>query len=445
MHALQAASIELVGVQHDSRLYSYLLDPTYSSHGLPEVALRRLNLKLSGNLAESADITGRLVATLGEEVDKCGLRKLYEDIDLPLLPVLARMEDAGVKIDREALAQMSSRLEREIDAKAKEVYECCGAEFNINSPRQLGDVLFNKLNLPKPVKYGKGKTISTAVDVLEGLAANHEAPRLVLEYRQLSKLKSTYVDALPSLLNAATERLHTTFDQAGTATGRLSSANPNLQNIPIRTDIGKRVRRAFIAREGAVLLSADYSQIELRVLAHMANDPTLLEAFERGEDPHAVTAAEVLGIPFESVTSDHRRVAKMVNYGVLYGMSDFGLAERTGLPPAEASGFIQRYFERFSTVRDFQDDVIRKAEQNGYAETLLGRRRYFPEIRSHLYAVRQVHDELLLEGPREELLRIAPELCRIMSGAMDLRVPLQVDLKLGANWEDMNALQLAHA
>src|SRR5207245_5384453 len=232
-HAL--GDIELAGVRHDTSLYSYLLDPTYSWHTLPEIALRHCNLKLGGSLAEAADITGRLATTLRKEVEEAGLTKLYNEIDLPLVPVLARMERAGVAIDRAALSKMSDRLESEIDVKAKEIYECCGAEFNINSPKQLGDVLFNKLNLPKPVKYGKGRTISTAVDVLEGLAANHQTPKLVLEYRQLSKLKSTYVDALPALLNRTSGRLHTTFDQTGTATGRLSSANPNLHNIPIRT------------------------------------------------------------------------------------------------------------------------------------------------------------------------------------------------------------------
>ena len=270
LHALNAAAIELSGVQHDTRLYSYLLDPTYSSHGLPEVALRRLNLKLSGNLAEAADVTGRLATTLAQEVEQYDLKKTYDEIDLPLVPVLARMEEAGVKIDTEALARMSTRLEREIDAKAREIYDCCAHEFNINSPRQLGDVLFNRLNLPKPVKYGKGKTISTAVDVLEGLAAEHQAPRLVLEYRQLSKLKSTYVDTLPALLSPSTGRLHTTFDQTGTATGRLSSANPNLQNIPIRTEVGREIRAAFTVEPGHVLLAADYSQIELRLLAHFS-------------------------------------------------------------------------------------------------------------------------------------------------------------------------------
>src|SRR5262249_43614971 len=254
------------------------------------VALRHFNLKLGGLLAEAADMTGRLAARLRKQVEEAGLLKLYREIDLPLVPVLTRMEQAGMAIDRAALGKMSERLGRAIDAKAQEIYERCGSEVNINSPKQLGDVLFNKLNLPKPVKYGKGKTISTAVDVLEELAAGHQAPKLVLEYRQLSKLKSTYVDALPALLNSDTGRLHTTFDQTGTATGRLSSANQNLQHIPIRTELGREIRAAFTAAPGCVLLAADYSQIELRLLAHYSKDPLLVEAFRNGDDIHTQTA-----------------------------------------------------------------------------------------------------------------------------------------------------------
>ncbi|PYX89701.1 MAG: DNA polymerase I, partial [Acidobacteria bacterium] len=275
MRLLMSLGTELTGVSDDSQLYSYLLNPTYSSHRLADVALRRFNHKLSGDIAEAADVTGRLAADLRREVEQAGLMKVYQELDLPLVPVLARMEEAGVKIDSKVLAAMSSRLERECDVKAKEIHQLAGFEFNINSPKQLGDVLFNKLNLPKPVKYGKGKTISTAVDVLEELALTHEVPKLVLEYRQLSKLKSTYVDALPALLHSGTGRLHTTFNQAGTATGRLSSTNPNLQNIPIRTELGREIRAAFIAEEGNLLLAADYSQIELRLLAHFSEDELL--------------------------------------------------------------------------------------------------------------------------------------------------------------------------
>ncbi len=352
IHALDPLGISLAGVRHDPMLYSYLLDPTWSSHRLADVALRRFNLKLGGDLAEAADITGRIAATLRGEVEQAGLAKLYEEMDLPLVPVLARMEQAGVKIDTAALSQMSSELEREIAAKAKEIYEVAGMEFNVGSPKQLGDVLFNRMNLPKPVKYGKGRTISTAVDVLEELAEDHPIARMVLDYRQLTKLKSTYVDALPALINPASGRLHTTFGQTGTATGRLSSANPNLQNIPIRTELGRGIRAAFIAEPGHVLLTADYSQIELRLLAHFSRDPLLVEAYRRGDDIHTLTASQVFGVPPLMVTPDHRRQAKVVNFGIVYGLSAFGLSQQLGIEPSDAKQFIAAYFEKYSGVRD---------------------------------------------------------------------------------------------
>ena len=266
-------------------------------------------------------------------------------------PVLARMEAAGIKIDTEVLAEMSQRLERDASQKARDIWEKCGSEFNINSPKQLGDVLFNKLNLPKPFKYGKGKTISTAVDVLEGLAAEHDVPALVLEYRQLSKLKSTYVDALPALLNPRTRRLHTTFNMAGSATGRLSSINPNLQNIPIRTELGREIRAAFVAEPGNLLLAADYSQIELRLLAHFSADPLLVEAYRRGDDIHTLTASQVFGVPAGEVNAEHRRRAKAVNFGIVYGLSAFGLSQQIGIDQKEAKRFIDAYFEKYAGVR----------------------------------------------------------------------------------------------
>ncbi|MDQ1411133.1 MAG: polymerase, partial [Acidobacteriaceae bacterium] len=381
-HVLDPQDFSLSGVEHDTMLYSYLLDPTYSSHRLADVALRRFNLKLTGTLPESADVTGRLATTLRREVETSGLVKLYQVIDLPLVAVLTRMEDAGVKIDLKVLAAMSSRLEREIDKKSKAIYECCGAEFNINSPKQLGDVLFNRMNLPKPIKYGKGKVVSTAVDVLEGLAVAHEAPRLVLEYRQLSKLKSTYVDTLPALLNPSTGRLHTTFAQTGTATGRLSSANPNLQNIPIRTELGREIRAAFTAEEGHVLIAADYSQIELRLLAHFSQDPLLLEAYRRGDDIHTLTASQVFGVPPLMVTADHRRQAKVVNFGIVYGLSAFGLSQNLGIEPGEAKQFINAYFAKYSGVRAFIDRTLDEARRDQKVTTLFGRIRPIPDILS---------------------------------------------------------------
>ena len=478
-HVLEPQGIALGGVGHDSMLYSYLLDPTYSSHGLADVALRRFNLKLSGTLPEAADITGRLATALRREVEEAGLLKLYEEIDLPLVPVLARMEQAGVKIDRKALAEMSSRLEREIDAKAKEIYGCCGVEFNISSPKQLGDVLFNKLSLPKPVKYGKGKTISTAVDVLEGLAATHEAPRLVLEYRQLTKLKSTYVDALPALLNPASGRLHTTFDQTGTATGRLSSANPNLQNIPIRTELGREIRAAFTAEPGHVLLAADYSQIELRLLAHFSKDPLLVEAYRRGDDIHTLTASQVFGVPPLMVTPDHRRQAKVVNFGIVYGLSAFGLSQSLGIEPAEAKQFISAYFEKYKGVRAFIDRTLEQARREQKVRTLFGRVRPIPDINSKNANLRgfaertavntplqgtaadlikiamirideallgnglksrmtlQVHDELVFEVPASEIDQMRTLVRDRMENVHPLTVPLLVEIGVGSNWRDL--------
>ena len=382
IHAFAPQGITLRGVVHDPMLYSYLLDPTYSSHRLPEVALRRFNMKLSGTLAESADVTGRFATALRQEVEEFKLLKVYEEIDLPLVSVLAGMEQAGVKIDREVLGEMSSRLEREVEAKAREIYQLSGFEFNINSPKQLGDVLFNRMNLPRPVKYGKGKTISTAVDVLEGLAETHDVARKVLEYRQLSKLKSTYVDALPALLNPATGRLHTTFGQTGTATGRLSSANPNLQNIPIRTELGREIRAAFTVEPGHVLLAADYSQIELRLLAHFSKDPLLVEAYRRGDDIHTLTASQVFGVPPLMVTADHRRQAKVVNFGIVYGLSAFGLSQNLGIEPSEAKQFISAYFEKYKGVRDFIDQTLEETRREQKVRTLFGRVRPIPDINS---------------------------------------------------------------
>jgi DNA polymerase I len=473
------ARIALAGVRHDPMLYSYLLDPTYSSHSLPEVALRRFNLKLSGNLAEAADVTGRLATALRKEVDDQGLTSVYEEIDRPLVPVLARMEDAGVKIDPAALEQMSVKLQREAEAKARDIYERCGMEFNINSPKQLGDVLFNKLALPIPVKYGKGKKISTAVDVLEGLAADHEVPRLVLEYRQLTKLKSTYVDALPALIRSQSGRVHTTFGQTGTATGRLSSANPNLQNIPIRTELGREIRAAFIAEPGHVLLAADYSQIELRLLAHFSKDKLLVEAFRRGDDIHTLTASQVFGVPPLMVTPDHRRQAKVVNFGIVYGLSAFGLSQQLGIATGEAKKFIDAYFEKYAGVRAFIDATLEQARRDQKVSTLFGRIRPIPDINSKNPTQRgfaertavntplqgtaadlikvamirideeigkrglksrmtlQVHDELVFEVPEHEVDAMKSLVREHMEQAHPLAVPLLVEIGVGLNWRDL--------
>ncbi len=484
IHALEPLGIHLQGVAHDPMLYSYLLDPTYSSHSLANVALRRFNLKLSqlqgsNELAEAADVTGRLTISLREEVAQAGLTKLYEEVDLPLVPVLARMEQAGVKIDTGALAKMSSDLEREIAVQAKAIHEIAGNEFNIGSPKQLGDVLFNKMNLPRPVKYGKGRVTSTAVDVLEALAEDHPIARKVLDYRQLTKLKSTYVDTLPALINRPTGRVHTTFGQTGTATGRLSSANPNLQNIPIRTELGRGIRAAFIAEPGHVLLTADYSQIELRLLAHFSRDPLLVEAYRRGDDIHTLTASQVFGVPPLMVTPDHRRQAKVVNFGIVYGLSPFGLSQNLGIETGEAKQFITNYFGTYKGVRAFLDQILEEARRTLKVRTLHGRVRPIPDINSKNSIQRgaaertavntplqgtaadlikvamiridailrerglksrmtlQVHDELVFEVPEDEVDVMQSLVREQMEKVHTLAVPLLVEMGIGANWRDL--------
>ena len=479
IHAIDPLGFSLAGVHHDPMLYSYLLDPTYSSHRLAEVALRRFNLKVSEELAETADITGRLAGALRADVEQAGLHKIYEEIDLPLVPVLARMEQAGVKIDTAALSQMSSELQREIAIKAKEIYEVAGMEFNVGSPKQLGDVLFNRMNLPKPVKYGKGRTISTAVDVLEELAENYPVARMVLDYRQLTKLKSTYVDALPALINPASGRLHTTLGQTGTATGRLSSANPNLQNIPIRTELGRGIRAAFTAEAGYVLLTADYSQIELRLLAHFSHDSLLVQAYRRGDDVHTLTASQVFGVPPLMVTPDHRRQAKVVNFGIVYGLSPFGLSQNLGIEPSEAKQFIAAYFEKYSGVRTFIDKTLEEARRDMKVKTLFGRIRPIPDINSKNASQRgfaertavntplqgtaadlikiamiridaalrerklksrmtlQVHDELVFEVPENEVEIMRSLVRERMEQVHELAVPLLVEMGVGSNWRDL--------
>src|ERR1035437_6550867 len=482
MHVFGQHGLTLAGVQHDPLLYSYLLNPTYASaasYGLAQTAQRHFSLVLGPSPAEAADITLRLTDKLRGEIEKTELRKVYDEIDLPLVPVLARMEEAGVKLDCDVLAAMSQRLEREIDAKAREIYDKSGFEFNINSPKQLGDVLFNKLNLPKPFKYGKGKTISTAVDVLEGLDGEHEVPRMVLDYRQLSKLKSTYVDALPVLVNSCTRRLHTTFNMAGSATGRLSSVNPNLQNIPIRTELGREIRAAFIAEPGYVLLAADYSQIELRLLAHFSGDKLLVQAYRTGEDIHTLTASQVFGVPPLMINPEHRRRAKAVNFGIVYGLSPFGLSQKLGIDTKEAKRFIDAYFEKYSGVREFIDATLEQARRDQKVTTLFGRVRPIPDIHSKNSNLRgfaertavntplqgtaadlikiamiridddlrerefrsrmllQVHDELVFEVPEDEVDTVRRLVSERMENVHALKVPLKVDVGVGPNWRDL--------
>lgn len=478
LHALSDTGLSLAGVEHDTMLYSYLLDPTYSAHTLPEVALRRLSLKLSGSLAEAADMTLRLAGTLRAEVEaEPELAQLYRDIDLPLAFVLHGMEQAGVQLDCNVLAEMSGKLAGDIRRLERTIHEMAGVEFNVNSPKQLGDVLFNKMALPKPVKYGKGKMISTAQDVLEGLAGDHEIVKLVLEFRQLTKLKSTYIDSLPLLCRNS--RLHTSFNQASTATGRLSSTNPNLQNIPIRTELGREIRAAFISAPGKLLVGADYSQIELRLLAHYSQDPLLLEAYRTGKDIHTLTAAEVFGVPPMLIDAEHRRRAKAVNFGIVYGLSPFGLAQQLGIDQKEAKRFIEAYFERYAGVRIFIDSTLEQARRDGFVRNLFGRKRPIPDLLSKNPNLRgfaertavntplqgtaadlikvamlrldreirdrglntkmllQVHDELVLEAPEAEVEIVKSLVKECMEGAHALSVPLEVEVSVGRNWRDM--------
>ncbi|PYY00429.1 MAG: DNA polymerase I [Acidobacteria bacterium] len=476
----EKTELPLAGVRDDVMLFSYLLNPTYSSHTLPEVALRRFNLQLSGMTAEAADLTLRLARTLRQQVeDEAGLINVYDTIDLPLAPVLARMESAGVKIDTAALGHMAVDLEKQCDARAKEIHALAGEEFNVNSPRQLGEVLFNKLGLPKPVKYGKGKMISTAVDVLEDLAAEHEIAGKVLGFRQLSKLKSTYVDSLPMLVDPQSGRVHTTFNAAATATGRLSSTNPNLQNIPIRTELGREIRSAFIAEPGNVLLAADYSQIELRLLAHFSDDPLLVEAYRREDDIHQLTASEVFGVPPMLITAEHRSRAKAVNFGIVYGISPFGLAAQLGIDQKEAKKYIETYFERYKGVRAFIERVLDETRREQRVRTLFGRVRPIPDINSKNANMRgfaertavntplqgtaadviklamikidaelshrklrsrmtlQVHDELVFEVPEKEIDTMRELVCEHMQNVYPFKVPLMVDIGVGHNWRDL--------
>ncbi len=486
LRVLRDCGIEIAEVRDEPMLYSYLLDPTYSSHRLDEIALRRFNTKLGdgkgGGIspAEAADWTGRIASVLRKDVEEVGLMTVYDEIDLPLVPVLARMEEAGVKIDCDVLREMSERLDKQCDAKAREIWQLAGEQFNINSPKQLGKILFETLNLPRPVKYGKGKTVSTAVDVLEGLAVHHEVPRMVLDYRQLSKLKSTYVDALPALLNQCTQRLHTTFDQTNTATGRLSSKNPNLQNIPIKTELGREIRAAFTADPNNVLLSADYSQIELRLLAHFSQDPLLLEAFQRGDDIHTETAARVFNLAPEDVTPLLRGRAKAINFGIPYGLSPFGLSQQLGIEPSEAKAYIDGYFEKYRGVHDYLEGVKAKAREELKVTTLFGRVRPIPDINSKNanqrgFAERtavntplqgtaadlikfaminldreiigrglrsrmtlQVHDELVFEVPEAEVETMRALVRDKMENVRKLTVPIMVEIGIGKNWRDLS-------
>jgi DNA polymerase-1 len=491
LHDLKAAlrilehhdpDLHLAGEVDDLMLYSYLINPTHTTHPLPDVVARFSGRALPPEgdelLPASANAIRTLAPTLKEDVETLGAGQVYRDIDLPLVPVLLRMEQAGVRIDRAVLSEMAARLTVEMERVSEQIFAGSGHRFNINSPKQLGDVLFNKMNLPKPIKYGRGKVVSTAVDVLEELAAHNEVPRQVLQYRQLAKLKSNYIDSLP-LLADAEGRVHTTFNQVGTSTGRLSSTNPNLQNIPIKTELGRQIRAAFIAAPGNLLISADYSQIELRLMAHFSEDPLLVRAFAEGQDIHTLTASEVFGIAPEAMDKQTRDRAKAVNFGIVYGISPFGLAQQLNIEQNVARLYIETYFARYSGVRSYIDKLLEETRKEQLVRTLFGRVRPIPDMQSRNANLRgfaertavntplqgtaadlikiamiridrrlreeklttrmtlQVHDELLFDVPEREVEQVKAFVRHEMESVIQLKVPILVDCGVGPNWRDM--------
>jgi DNA polymerase I len=415
--------VTLAGLGTDTMLASYLLDATRSAHGLEDLSLEHTAYKaiaeedLCGKgvkaltlaevpveavvdyAGERADLVGQLAPLLEEQLIKEELVGVYHDLELPLVPVLIAIERAGVHIDSAALLAQSQRVEQELTRLMKQVYEIAGGEFNIGSPKQLAEVLFDKLGLPVLKRTGTSRAPSTAVEVLEELALTHDLPRLILDWRAMSKLKGTYIDALPQLVNPTTGRVHTSFNQAVAATGRLSSSDPNLQNIPIRTELGREIRRAFIAEPGNVLISADYSQIELRVLAHLSGDETLIEAFRRGDDIHDQTASRVFGRDGGMDKHRKRSIAKMINYALLYGKTAFTLSKDIGVTPQAAQEFIDAYFAGFPRVRSFIDKTIEDARVSGVVKTMYGRRRLVPELTSKNGQIRSAAERVAVNMP----------------------------------------------
>ena len=495
---LKNEGIQMQGISFDTMLASYLLNPNKNNHNMTDAAMDNLGIKTisysdvvgkdkkdfsevtvedaTEYSGEDAAITLKLKNHFGPALEKERLSKLFHDIEVPLIEVLAGMEMEGVKLDTPLMESFSRKMESELASIEKRIYFIAGEEFNINSPKQLQEILFDKMGL-KPIK--KTKTgYSTNIDVLEELALAHELPKEIIEYRGLSKLKNTYVDALPKLVNPETRRLHTSFNQTITATGRLSSSDPNLQNIPIRSEWGREIRKAFIADPGNLLLSSDYSQIELRILAHISRDEELVEVFRNDGDIHTRTASGLFGVAPEKVSEDMRRSAKTVNFGIIYGISPYGLSRQLGIPAAEAKHYIETYFVRFSGVRAYIDLLITEAAEKGYVTTLFGRKRSIPEIKSTNKNIRQlgerlatntpvqgsaadiikvsmlnirnrlnkeklktkmllqVHDELLFEVPEDEKDAAEKLVREEMENAVNLSVPLKVDIGIGKNWSE---------
>ncbi|MFA5068586.1 MAG: DNA polymerase I [Candidatus Omnitrophota bacterium] len=498
---LRNLGIDLKGICFDTMVASYLLNPSKPNHNLSDIAMEHLGLTMTDiseligkgkakitmaqvpldsiarYCCQDSDVTFRLKAVLEEKLKHKSLAGLFEDIELPLIRVLSDMEFCGVKIDVDFLKDMSGSLQERLDGLTKRIYESAGCEFNINSPRQLGQVLFEKLGLPVVKKTKTG--ISTDAAVLSILAVNYDLPKIILEYRELTKLVSTYIDALPRLVNGRTKKLHTSFNQTVTATGRLSSSDPNLQNIPVRTDIGKKIRGAFKPSfKSGVILSSDYSQIELRILAHLSLDKALTEAFMGGLDIHRYTASLIFDKPLGDIDDVMRNQAKTVNFGIIYGMSPYGLSKELGIPVDAAKGFIDAYFSRYPGVYEFMQGQIEFARKNGYVLTMFNRRRYIPEIGSGNQSIRQfaertaintpiqgtaadmikiamidvsnklksnalkanmilqVHDELVFDMPKTELDKVCGIIKGSMEGVVKLKVPIKVNLACGKSWQD---------
>ena len=502
LHVLRRHGINVQGYHDDTMLESFVLNSTASRHDMDSLARRYLGYDTvkyedvagkgakqiafsqvaiddaTGYAAEDADITLRLHRALSAQLDaEPALAKVYREIEMPLVPVLARIEANGVSVDMAELRRQSQDLSQRMLAAQQKATALAGRTFNLDSPKQLQAVLFDELKLPALMKTPKGQP-STNEEALEAIADQHELPRVILEYRGLAKLRSTYTDKLPEMINPDTGRVHTSYHQAGAATGRLSSADPNLQNIPIRTDDGRRIRRAFVAPPGRKLIACDYSQIELRIMAHLSEDPGLLRAFGAGVDVHRATAAEVFGRKLEDVTNNERRAAKAINFGLMYGMSAFGLARNLGIGRGEAQDYVALYFSRYPAVRDFMERMREQARTQGYVETLFGRRLYLNDINAKQQGLRagaeraainapmqgtaadiikramvtvdawleqhreralmilQVHDELVFEADADFVDTLLPEVTRLMAGAAELKVPLVVDSGVGDNWDE---------
>lgn len=500
-HVLANHDIHMRGVAHDTLLESFVLDSTkrhdmdtmaerllnyqtihfedVAGKGAKQLTFNQVDLEQAGPYAaEDADITLRLHQVLQSQLkQQPTLNKVYEEIELPLMPVIQRIERNGVRVDADMLAKQSKELSARLAQIEKQAFEVAGESFNLGSPKQIQEIFFEKLKLRVVRKTPKGQP-STAEDVLEELADEHELPRLILEHRGMSKLKSTYTDKLPQQINPQTGRVHTSYNQTGAATGRLSSTDPNLQNIPIRTEEGRRIRQAFVAEPGNKLMSADYSQIELRIMAHLSGDAGLLKAFAEGKDIHRATAAEVFGLKLDEVTIEQRRAAKAINFGLIYGMSAFGLAKQLGIGRNEAQAYVEMYFARYPGVKDYMDNTRQLAHETGYVETLFGRRLYLPDInakngqlrqyaertainapmqgtaadiikramitldktlassRLDVRMVMQVHDELVFEVLEKDVEALRKLVIQDMQGAAKLKVPLIVETGVGYNWDE---------